>query len=111
MNNDLFFDFIIDKPNKTVSIVREFDAEQSLVWDAFTKAELLDLWWAPKPYTSKTKHMNFEVPGRRFFAMVSPEGVERWMLQNYLSITPQTNFRLYNAFADEHENPELPGSE
>ena len=55
--------------------------------------------------------MNFEVGGRRFYAMVSPEGQERWSVQKYLSISPKTNFKLLNAFADENENPELPGSE
>ena len=55
--------------------------------------------------------MNFEVGGRRFYAMVSPEGQERWSVQKYTSITPKTNFKLFNAFADENENPELPGSE
>ena len=55
--------------------------------------------------------MNFEVGGRRFYAMVSPEGEERWVMQKYTSITPKTNFTLFNAFADENENPELPGSD
>ncbi|MBX9807245.1 MAG: SRPBCC domain-containing protein [Flavobacteriaceae bacterium] len=111
MKNDLLFDFTVDKATKTVFITREFDAELSLVWDAYTKQEILDQWWAPKPWTSKTKAMNFEVGGRRFYAMVSPEGQERWSIQKYTSITPKTNFKLLNAFADENENPELPGSE
>jgi uncharacterized protein YndB with AHSA1/START domain len=55
--------------------------------------------------------MNFEVGGRRFYAMVSPEGQERWSVQQYTSISPTTNFKFLNAFADENENPELPGSE
>ncbi|HXS54897.1 MAG TPA: SRPBCC domain-containing protein, partial [Hanamia sp.] len=46
-----------------------------------------------------------------FYAMVSPEGQEKWAIQEYTSITPKTNFKLYNAFADENENPELPGSD
>lgn len=109
--NNLFFDFTVNKETRTVTIVREFAAEQSLVWDAFTKKELLDQWVAPRPWTSRTKHMNFEVGGRRFYAMVSPEGMERWAIQTYTSITPTTNFKMYNAFADENENAELPGSE
>ena len=55
--------------------------------------------------------MNFKVGGRRFYAMVSPEGQERWVVQKYTSISPKTNFKFFNAFADENENPELPGSE
>ena len=109
--NDLLFDFTLDKSKKTAFINREFDADLSLVWDAFTKQEILDQWWAPKPWASKTKVMNFKVGGRRFYAMGSPEGQERWSIQKYTSISPKTNFKFLNAFADKDENPELPGSE
>ncbi|MDE3253674.1 MAG: SRPBCC domain-containing protein [Bacteroidota bacterium] len=111
MNDNLLFDFTVDKSTKTVYITREFDAEQSMVWDAFTQAELLDQWIAPAPFTCKTKYMDFKVGGKRFYAMVSPDGVERWALQEYTSITPKTHFAMYNAFADADENRELPGSE
>ena len=110
MKNSLLFDFTVDKTTKTVFITREFDADLSLVWDAFTKQEILDQWVAPKPWVSKTKFMDFKVGGRRFYAMVSPEGQERWAIQKYTSITPKTNFKYLNAFADKDENPELPGS-
>jgi uncharacterized protein YndB with AHSA1/START domain len=104
-------DFIVDKQRKTVSIIKEFAFELSLVWDAYTKPELLDQWWAPKPFASRTKVMDFRVGGRRFYAMVSPDGHERWALQKYTSISPKTNFKFFNAFADEDENLELPGSD
>ena len=55
--------------------------------------------------------MDFKVGGRRFYAMVSPEGQERWSIQKYTSISPKTNFKMSNAFADKDENPELPGSD
>ena len=101
----------LTKQQKWYYINREFDAELSLVWDAFTKAELLDQWIAPKPMTSKTKYQDFKVGGKRFYAMISPEGQERWAIQEYTSITPKTNFKMYNAFADKDENPEPTGSE
>jgi uncharacterized protein YndB with AHSA1/START domain len=100
MTNSLLFDFTVDKEAKTVQITREFDAELSLVWDAFTKAEILDQWVALKPFVAKTKFMDFKVGGRRFYAMVSPEGQERWLIQKYTSISPKTNFKMFNAFAD-----------
>ncbi len=109
--NNLHFDFTVDKSTQTVFITKEFDAELPLVWDAFTKQELLDQWWAPKPFASKTKAMDFKVGGRRFYAMVSPEGHEMWAIQQYTSITPKTNFKYLNAFADKDENPQLPGSD
>lgn len=110
-NNRLLFDFTVDKATKTVVINREFNAALSLVWDAFTKQEILDQWWAPKPWASKTKFMDFKVGGRRFYAMVSPEGEERWSIQKYTAISPKTNFKMMNAFTDKDENPDLPGSD
>lgn len=111
MTHDLLFDFTVDKAAKKVFVIREFAAELDLVWDAFTKAEILDQWNAPAPFTAKTKVMDFRVGGRRFYAMVSPEGNERWAIQRYTSISPKTNFKMFNAFADKDENPELPGSD
>lgn len=111
MNNDLLFDFNVDKAAQTVYITREFNAGLSLVWDAFTKPELLDQWGAPAPMRARTKYMDFKVGGKRFYAMVAPDGLERWSLQRFTSITPKTNFKMYNSFADKDENPELPGSE
>ena len=108
--NNLLFDFTVDKKAKTVFVTREFAAERSLVWDAFTKQEILDQWWAPKPFESKTKVMEFKVGGRRFYAMVSPEGQEMWQLQKYTAITPETNFKFLSVFADKDENQDLPGS-
>src|SRR5258707_14522233 len=109
MSNAL--DFTVDKSTRKAFINREFDSELSVVWDAFTKQEILDQWWAPKPWASKTKVMNFGVGGRRFYAMVSPEGQEHLSIQKYISISPKTNFKFLNAFADKDENPQLPGSE
>jgi uncharacterized protein YndB with AHSA1/START domain len=111
MKNNLLFDFTVDKATKMVFVNREFAADIQLVWDAFTKQEILDQWWAPKPWESKTKAMDFKVGGRRFYAMVSPEGDEHWSVEKYISITPISNFKVLNAFADKDENPELPGSE
>jgi hypothetical protein len=85
MNNQLLFDFIVDKTAKTVTVNKEFNAELSLVWDAFTKQEILDQWWAPKPWESRTKFMNFEVGGKDFM---------QWLVQKdknigrYNSILP-----------------------
>lgn len=111
MSNTLLFDFKVDKSSSTVFVDKEFDAELSLVWDAFTKQEILDQWWAPKPLISKTKHMDFSVGGRRFYAMVSPEGTEiAWQIFNYTSITPKTNFKCLSVFADQDETPHLPGA-
>jgi uncharacterized protein YndB with AHSA1/START domain len=104
MNSNLQFDFTIYKKKSTVFISREFEADQPMVWKAFTTQEILDQWWAPQPWTSKTKSMNFEEGGRRFYAMVSPEGQEHWSVQDFTSISPKENFKFKDAFADKNEN-------
>ena len=111
MSTNSSFNFRVDKSKKTVYVTKEFAVGLSLVWDAFTKKELLDQWWAPKPFLSKTKVMEFKVGGRRFYAMVSPEGKQMWQLQQYTSITPKTNFKFLSVFADEDQTPHLPGSD
>lgn len=111
MSTDPVVDFTVNKENNTAYVKRVFDANLELVWQAWTTPELLDQWWAPKPYQSKTKVMDFKVGGRRFYAMVSPEGQEHWAIQKYTSISPKTNFKFLNAFADKDENPDLPGSD
>lgn len=112
METTSLFDFTVDKSKKTVYIKKEFAASRSLVWDAFTKAEMLDQWWAPQPLVSKTKIMDFKVGGRRFYAMMSADGqVLGWSVHKFTAISPKTNFKMYCTFADKDENPELPGSD
>lgn len=110
MNTPFPVEMTVDKTSKTVQVTKSFASGLDLVWDAFTQPEILDQWWAPKPYLSRTKVMDFKVGGRRFYAMVSPEGHERWSVQQYTSISPKTNFKFLSAFADEAENLQLPGS-
>ncbi len=111
MKNNFPVEMTVDKTAKMVYVTKEFNAPLSLVWDAFTTAELLDQWWAPKPFLSKTKEMEFKVGGRRFYAMVTPDGQERWQVQKYTAISPKTNFKYFSAFADKDENLQLPGSD
>lgn len=109
----LQFDLTVDKSANAVYITREFRADLASVWDAFTQKDLLDQWWAPKPFLSKTKVMDFKVGGRRFYAMVSPEGQEHWGVQQYTSIQPRTTIQWLSSFADKDENinAEFPTSE
>src|ERR1700761_1594477 len=98
MSSTPVFEFSVDKEKQTVYIMREFNAGLDSVWKFWTTAELLDQWWAPKPFLSKTRFMNFEVGGKRFYAMVSPDGKERWQLLTFTAISLKTNFKMYMAF-------------
>ena len=99
------FDFTVDKGAKTIYITREFAADLDLVWDAFTKAEILDEWTAPKPWKARTKEMDFREGGRWLYAMVSPENVFHWSLVEFIKIQPKSSFSTKNTFSDEKGNP------
>ena len=104
MKNNLLMDFSIDKESSTVKVKREFAAPISNVWATWTEHELLDQWWAPRPWKARTKSMDFKVGGQRLYAMVGPAGEEHWALADYKSITPKTNFKFLDAFCDNEGN-------
>ncbi len=104
---NLLFDFTVDKATATIYITREFAAELDLVWDAFTKAEILDQWMGPKPWRVQTKEMDFREGGRWLYAMVSPENITptRYSLAEFVEIQPKSSFTTKNSFSDENGNP------
>jgi len=110
MKSNLQFDFLVDKTNHTLTIKREFAANRQLVWDAYTKRELLDQWFAPKPLTTKTKSMDFSEGGHWIYAMVEPNGTEYWGRMDYEKIQPIDLYTGWDAFCDENGNfnPDLP---
>lgn len=110
MNTNLPFDFVADKEKNTLTIRREFAAGRQLVWDCYTKSELLNQWFAPKPLVTKTKSMEFRPGGRWHYAMVDPDGNHYWGLTEYTSIDPIDRYTALDAFSNEAGdiNPQLP---
>ena len=102
---NLLFDFTVDKATATIHITREFAADLDLVWDAFTKAEMLDQWMGFTGWRHETKEMDFREGGRWLHAMISPENVARWSLAEFIMIQPKTSFTTKNSFCDEDGNP------
>lgn len=104
MKTSLIFDFTVNKETNTIMVKREFAAPLDKVWEAWTEPELLDQWWAPKPYQTKTKSMDFREGGFWQYAMVSPEGDIHWCRADYKKIEIQKSFSGLDAFCDEHGN-------
>ena len=104
MKGTLQFDFLVDKEKNTITVKREFAANRQLVWDCHTKSELLNQWFAPKPFTTKTKSMDFRDGGSWIYAMIDPDGKEYWARVDYKKINPIENYTILDAFADENGN-------
>lgn len=112
MKNILLFDFNINKENNTINLKREFAANLELVWDAWTRQELLDQWWAPKPYRTETKSLDFTEGGIQLYAMISPKDEKLWCKADYKLIKVNKILSWLDAFCDEfgNENSEKPPS-
>jgi uncharacterized protein YndB with AHSA1/START domain len=93
-------DFVIDKQNRKIKVTREFAAPLSKVWAAWTQSDLLDQWWAPKPWKANTKDMSFKEGGHWLYVMAGPEGEEHWCRADYESVVPMKSFKGVDAFCD-----------
>lgn len=94
-----------DLPNKKLKVVREFEASVEEVWKAWTEQELLDQWWAPKPWKAKTKKMDFSEGGVWLYSMVGPDGTEIYCRVDFRTIASQKSFTFVDTFCDENGNP------
>ncbi len=101
MKSNLIFDFTVDKKSKTIYVTREFEANLDLVWKAWTDPELLDQWWAPKPYHIETKSLDFKEGGRWLYAMISPKNEKEWCKADYKKIELLKTISWLDAFCDE----------
>jgi PhnB protein len=100
--------FTKDLQKKKLTVVRAFDAQLEHVWKAWTESELLDQWWAPKPYRAETKTMDFREGGYWLYCMVGPEGDRNtWCKENYKKIGHLKSITNSVHFCDEVGNENL----
>jgi uncharacterized protein YndB with AHSA1/START domain len=89
-----------DEQRARLTIERVFDASSDRVWQALTDPALLDQWWAPKPWLTRTVHMDFRVGGYWLYSMNGPEGEQHFGRMDYLEIEPGVRYKASDAFTD-----------
>jgi uncharacterized protein YndB with AHSA1/START domain len=99
-----------DEANKKLFAEREFDASVKEVWRAWTEPELLDQWWAPRPWKAVTLSMNFIDGGSWLYYMEGPDGSRHYCRADYSSIITNKSYQGLDGFCDEtgNINTELP---
>ena len=102
MSKTLLMNFVTDKENKQIRVDREFNAPRNLVWKAWTTADILEQWWAPKPWKAVTGEMRFEEGGHWHYYMQGPEGEKHYCTADYKKITAPQTLTYQDAFCDEH---------
>jgi uncharacterized protein YndB with AHSA1/START domain len=103
---------VIAEKNQLIA-ERSFTAPKSKVWQYYTTAELLDLWWGPLPYKAVTKSFDFREGGHWHYIMQGPGGDAHYCVNNYKTINPEESFTAFDGFAHEDWsiNRTLPGSD
>jgi len=109
MNKTIFTEML---ESKQLTVSRRFSAPLDKVWAAWTEKELLEKWWAPKPYRAVSKSFDFREGGQWHYYMEGPEGEKHWCLVNYMEIGSRQYFTARDAFCDENANlnPDLPSN-
>jgi uncharacterized protein YndB with AHSA1/START domain len=105
MKANVLMNFDVDKENNKVLVTRTFAAPLERVWAAWTQKELLDQWWAPKPWQARTKVLDFKEGGYWLYAMVGPDADEQWCRADYSAISPLQSYSATDAFCDENGVP------
>lgn len=102
MTNTTLFNFIVAKNDRTITVERSFNAPLDPVRAAWTEADILCQWWAPKPYQCVIKTLDFREGGRWLYCMQGPQGDRHWCYFDYDSIRPKSHFSGSDSFCDEH---------
>ncbi len=102
MNKPTIFNFIVQKEDSTITVERSFNAPLDAVWAAWTEADILCQWWAPKPYECVIKSLDFREGGRWLYCMQGPSGDRHWCLFDFEEIKPKSYFSGTDAFCDEN---------
>lgn len=110
MTNELVFNRDYDAAQ--VFVMKVFPQDVTTVWEFFTRAELLDQWWAPRPWKCETSNLDFTEGGKWIYAMVGPEGEKHFAGANYHEINWHRSFDWTDYFMDQngeidHNLPEV----
>ena len=83
-----------------IVMTRVFDAPRHLVFDAFTKPELLKRWFGPRGWSLVVCEVDLRVGGTFRFVLRGPDGKEMGMRAVYREITPPDRSVHVESFDD-----------
>jgi uncharacterized protein YndB with AHSA1/START domain len=73
---------------REIVLTRVFEAPRHLVWDAFTKPELLKRWFGPRGWSLVVCEVDLKVGGGFRFVLRGPDGRDMGMRGVYREIVP-----------------------
>lgn len=96
------------KQEEAVVMERVLNAPRQLVWDAWTKPEMMKKWWGPRVFTCPIAEIDLKTGGKWTFVMRPKEGVgdgtDIWCTGRYIYLDPINQLVFTDSFADEKSN-------
>jgi uncharacterized protein YndB with AHSA1/START domain len=86
--------------DREIALTRVFDAPRSLVFDAFSKPELLKRWFGPRGWSLEVCEVDLKVGGGFRFVLRSPDGKKLGMRGVYREIVPPQRSVHMESFDD-----------
>src|SRR5262249_23429462 len=86
--------------DREIVLTRVFDAPRRLVWDAFTKPELLKRWFGPRGFSLAVCEVDLRVGGGFRFVLRAPDGSNFGMRGTYREIVPPERSVHMESFDD-----------
>lgn len=103
MESEIIFNKDFD--SNSAYVMKIYGADVSTVWNYFTRAELLDQWWGPKPWRCETLKQDFKEDGIWLYTMIGPNGEKAgYSRSRYGEIMEHRSFDWTSAFCDENGN-------
>jgi uncharacterized protein YndB with AHSA1/START domain len=86
--------------DRTIQMTRVFDAPRQLVWDAFSKPELLKRWFGPRGWSLVACEVDHRVGGGFRFVLRGPDGKDMGMRGVYRELAPPDRSVHVESFDD-----------
>ena len=86
--------------DREIVLTRVFDAPRRLVFDAFTKPELLKRWFGPRGWSLVVCEIDLKVGGTFRFVLRGPDGTDMGMRGVYREIVPPERSVHMESFDD-----------
>jgi uncharacterized protein YndB with AHSA1/START domain len=86
--------------DREIVLTRVFDGPRHLVWDAFTKPELLKRWFGPRGWSLVVCEVDLRVGGGFRFVLRGPDGKDMGMRGVYREIVPPDRSVHMESFDD-----------
>ena len=99
-----------DRDALTLTIVAEFTAPPSRVWQVWSDPRQLERWWGPPTWPATFEEHDMVVGGRASYYMTGPEGEKSRGWWEFLALDEPRSLEFEDGFADESgsPNPKMP---